>query len=70
MEWVDSGGVNGWHSLTEHDSICKCISVGIVCKEDNTQVVLALNRSNYGSVGDTMAIPKACITRMRKLKVK
>ncbi len=69
VEWVDSASCSGWHSLGKDDCISNCISVGVLCQESDKQVILALNKSDSGYVGDTMSIPKVSIKRIRYLKV-
>ena len=71
IEWEDSAGYSGWHQLDPWlDSISKCVTIGLLCKEDERQVVIALSKSNSGNFGDTISIPKSCIKRIRYLKVK
>jgi len=69
VEWLDSCGLSGWHVLSENDCISNCISMGLLCSEDEKQVVIAQSKSCTGSIGDTIAIPRASITRIRYLKV-
>lgn len=69
VEWLDSCGISGWHTLSGNDSASKCITVGTLCKDSEKEVVLALSKSDSGNVSDTIAIPKICITRIRYLKV-
>jgi len=71
VEWEDSSSYSGWHRIhPDCDCVANCISVGVLCSEDKKQVVLALSKSDSGNYGDTMAIPKSCIKRIRYLKVK
>jgi len=70
VEWVDSASYRGWHRLGEYDCISNCISIGLLCQEDEKQIVLALSKSDSESLGDTISIPKSCIKRIRYLKVK
>jgi hypothetical protein len=70
IEWVDaSSRLGGWHYLDENDSTLKCLSIGLVCREDESQIVLALSRNEGGLFSETFAIPKGCIKRMRQLRV-
>ena len=69
VEWEDSCELSGWHVLSDNDCISNCISAGLLCSEDEKQVVIAQSRSCTGSIGDTISIPKGCITRIRYLKV-
>ncbi len=71
VEWLDSSCYNGWHRFSkENDGISHCITAGVLKYEDEEQIVISLSSSDSGNVGDTMSIPKVCITRMRNLRVK
>lgn len=70
IEWEDSSScLAGWHRLGEDDSIMQCITVGLLCREDKKQVVLALSRNECGLFADTIAIPKSSVKRIRLLRV-
>ena len=70
VKWDDAASRSGgWHSLDEEDSIMGSISVGILCREDESQIVLALSSNKKGFYAETFAIPKRCVKRIRKLKI-
>ncbi len=70
VEWVDSASCSGWHRLnSEIDCISECIAVGLLCHEDEKQVVITYSRSDTGNIAETLTIPKCSIKRMRQLKV-
>ncbi len=70
VEWDDcSTRLGGWHHLDEMDSTLACYSMGIICKEDDKQIVLAHSRNSEGLYLETCAIPRGCIKRIRYLKV-
>lgn len=70
VEWEDSATNYGWHRLSTDDSISYCVSVGMICREDEKQVTLAQSRSDCGNISETISIPRSCIRRMRMLKIK
>ena len=69
IEWLDSSSYSSWHKLGNDDSITRCVSVGVLCKEDTDSVTVFLSKNDYGSIADTMSIPKVSIKRMRYLRV-
>ena len=70
IEWSDAASRSGgWHYLDEEDSIMECVSIGILCAEDDKQIVMALSKNEKGLYAETFAIPKSCIKRLRYLKV-
>ena len=70
VEWTDSSAYNGWHKFGAEDCVTQCVTIGILRHEDKEQIVLTPCISDFGNVSDTHAIPKGCIKRVRKLKVK
>ena len=71
VEWDDcSTRLGGWHYLDDLDSVLACYSMGVICKEDERQIVLGHSRNEGGLYMETVAIPKGCIKRIRYLKVK
>jgi len=70
IEWDDAASRSGgWHYLDDEDTVMSSISIGIVCSEDDKQVVLALSKNEKGLYAETFSIPKGCIKRIRTLKV-
>ena len=70
VEWVDSASCSGWHRIDpETDCVCNCIATGLLCSEDEKQIVITYSRSDSGSVAETLSIPKCSIKRMRQLRV-
>ena len=71
VEWDDAYSSGGWLNPNDDLSISKCITVGLLLSEDDVRVVVAQNASlTSGSVGDILAIPRGCIKRIRKLRIK
>lgn len=73
VEWIDSCGNAAWRSV-EHDdeeiTDLSCKTVGYLFKRTKDRVVVALNQSATGNVGDTIAIPRSAVRRMSVLKKK
>ncbi len=71
VEWQDSNVMHGWmHNECANEGIAHCRIVGILQSEDADKVVVAFGDSDYGMVLETVTIPKACIIRIRELRVK
>ena len=71
IEWIDSCTITGWHRLnTGMDCVSNCIAIGLMCHEDNKQIVITYAKSDSGHIAETLTIPKSCIKRIRYLKVK
>lgn len=73
IDWIDSAAEPGWVASFNLKSvkIAKCQSAGFLVKENKKFITLALNRAADGShfpYGELMSIPKACITKKRKLR--
>lgn len=72
IEWDDAYSYGGWHEPSpERDRVARCVTIGLVLLDNDKQVTVAQNVSlTSGNVGDTLTIPRACIKRIRHLKVK
>ena len=71
VEWVDARFIEGWYERTglEHYGTIKCVTVGVLVKETQKEIIVAGHR-NEEHISGAMAIPKACISRRRELTVK
>ena len=70
VEWVDSASCSGWHRLDSGlDGVCACVSAGLLCSENEKQIVITYGKSDTGNIAETISIPRSCIKRMRQLKV-
>ena len=72
VSWVDASSLgSSWEDreCLAHFGATRCISVGILAEETDTEVklVLSLNPVNFSQA---LAIPKCCIKRIQELKVK
>ncbi len=71
VEWNDSNVMHGWRlNDCVSDEVAHCRTVGILLVDDDTKVTVAFGDSDCGSVLETVTIPKACITKIRELRVK
>jgi len=71
IRWQDSNARYGWHPKAEHDVIpAVCETLGFLLYEDKNCLRLAFSISEFGNVHTSLAIPKNCISKRRKLKRK
>lgn len=74
IEWIDSRKPSSdWEFLekTNFPKICKCITIGFLLKEDQTQTIIASNLADIGKdeqVMGIMTIPSCSITKLVYLK--
>ena len=71
VEWIDSGGREGWHDLQfALDSLDRfgCISVGYLIADDERGVVIAQGTGELGTILSSMAIPRACVVAVHRLR--
>ena len=71
IEWDDSNVTHGWRlDDCSGDRIVHCRTVGILKDEDEMQITVAFSDSDYGSVMETITIPKGCIIAIKKLRIR
>ncbi len=74
VEWIDSRKpTSDWEFLEETNlpKPCKCLTIGFLIKEDQTQTILASNLGDIGKdeqVMGIMTIPTCSVTNMTDLK--
>ena len=71
VEWVDSAATGGWNPARKfiESGTSRCRSVGYMIERSNKQIVLVTNLSDdTGNAGEGMAIPTACVKRVRILE--
>ena len=74
VEWIDSRKTTSdWEFLDEINfpKACKCLTIGFLLKEDQTQTTLASNLTDIGKdeqVMGIMTIPACSITKLIDLK--
>jgi len=72
IEWIDSAFMQGWmlkDKVKEH-TISRIASVGILIHEDAEKITIVQDVSNKDDAADGITIPKCCIKRIRKLRVR
>lgn len=69
IEWVDSAGMPGWHSIEEQPKITEIISCGWIAYEDKIIIVVTshIDKTNDNHRGD-LTIPKVSITKRTKIR--
>ena len=68
VEWNDSNVIHGWR-LDENidDDVAHCQVRGLLIFEDIHKVTVAFGNSDYGSIFETITIPRGCITKIVEL---
>ena len=69
IEWNDANVMHGWRLDDIDDNVAKCRTVGIFKSEDDISITLKFGDSGYGTIMETITIPKVCITKIRKLRI-
>lgn len=70
IEWLDSATKGGWNhhdNYQEEAQTSLCKSVGYVLKDNKDMIVLVQTQSVTQNVTDSIAVPKGCIVKVRKL---
>ena len=68
IEWNDACSSYHWEHRDDFTHILPSVSGGILLREDEKEVELTLTLT-MDSKNNSVAIPKACIKRMRKLRI-
>ena len=68
VEWLDSGGRDGWHQPDEECDAMQCVSIGWITAESDTAITLTAHmqvkpRFHHSDI----TIPKCAITKRVKL---
>lgn len=68
VEWVDAVSCAGWTDIEDYQgrNLDLCESVGFLVHEDEQSLTLAAARSAE-QVNATIAIPKACVLRTKRM---
>lgn len=69
VEWEDSCSGHGWMGRDVGWYIERVVSVGILISEDEEKIELIPNISSPNKLHQ-IAIPKGCIKRIRRIKIK
>jgi hypothetical protein len=72
VEWADSAAYSRWRSIEgyrEATHPSQCISVGFLLLKDEKRVVILQSEDGdeHGEVAEALAIPRACVKRIRYL---
>ena len=72
VSWIDSNGYGRWASLGDlrNHSVASCKSIGYLLKETKKEIILVGTQSycNDGDGMQTLAIPRGCVIKIRRLK--
>jgi hypothetical protein len=69
VEWYDACSGYAWESREDDTHIRKIISIGILEREDDKEIVIVPNISPVNKIHE-FAIPRGCIRRIRQLCLK
>lgn len=71
IEWLDAGGIQGWHdrqAVIDDSSLPLCTTVGFVLHETDAMLVVAQNYDkDSDKVGETTSIPRSVIQFQQEL---
>lgn len=67
VRWIDSASNNGWREMDTDIKPVKCRSVGHLVKKNKRRVVLVMSVATSKQYGESLVIPRACVTSIRKL---
>lgn len=68
VEWEDACGARHWEDRDDPIHILSSVSTGVLLREDEKEIEIAQTLT-LSSKNHTLAIPKSCIKRMRKLHI-
>ncbi len=69
VEWQDAASYDPWQHLFDAEDHCpsKCKTVGWLLSKTKTHVTVAASQSDTGNWSQLMAVPRGCITSLRRL---
>ena len=72
IEWLDSNIMHGWRTEEEvkEDILAHCKTIGFLIAQNDKCITLTMGISDFGSVLESITIPKGCIKSMRELRLK
>jgi len=72
VDWIDACSEGDWRSPERFESIesIPIRTVGYVVRSTEKEMVLAQSLSDSGRVSNTLAIPRGCICKVRRLRSK
>jgi hypothetical protein len=70
IDWVDSSGVNEWHSPSTEDKVAVCVTVGIIKSENKEQITVKQSHDfTLEHIDNTITIPKCSVKAIKRFKV-
>lgn len=68
--WLDSAFHTGWKNSRVSVDISHCRTTGYLVERNKHRVVVAMHSEDGvdGSYGEAMAIPRACVKKIRRLR--
>ena len=67
VEWIDSAFNAGWFKRTTYSTVAQCRMVGYLTHKSRKVVNVSMNLSPDDR-GETMAIPRSCVRKIRKVR--
>ena len=71
VEWDDSWSTEAWRDREESIERllkpCICFTTGIVIKQTDSRVVVAMNIETSGAMSQTMSIPRSAIRKLKTI---
>ena len=67
IEWIDSAFNPGWHKADTVRDVAYCKTTGYLVEKNKKRINVAMNVADNGDYGEAMAIPRSCVTKIRKL---
>lgn len=68
IKWRDSQSTRGWTGYNDKHEVAEITCVGWVVQSDKDKVVVTSHLCYNGDTHSPMAIPRECITSMKKLR--
>ena len=71
VTWIDSCHHSGWKEREKIGdcNITKCCTIGVLVRDEPTQVVLAMSKADTGELADFMAIPRVAVKDIHNLTI-
>ena len=74
VEWEDTASSGGWRReddvLKEQRGTVSIVTVGYFMRRNKKEILLCQSYDEYDKTNDRIAIPMACVKRIRRLKEK
>lgn len=69
VEWEDSAFTGGWRRSYQRVTTSQCKTIGYLIEKTKRQVVVSMDVNEDGGYAETMAIPRAVVKSIKKVKV-